>query len=59
MDLNGNGEFAVGIRSGVWRDGWVQVFGGAGIVAGSEAGREWAEVLMKVEGLGRALGIEN
>ena len=59
VDLKGNGEFAVGIRSGIWRDGWVQVFGGAGIVAGSDPGREWAEVLMKVEGLGRALGIEN
>lgn len=59
VDLKGNGEFAVGIRSGIWRDGWVRVFGGAGIVAGSEAEREWAEVLMKVEGLGRALGIEN
>ena len=59
VDLKGNGEFAVGIRSGIWREGWVRVFGGAGIVAGSEAGREWAEVLMKVEGLGRALGIES
>lgn len=58
VDGNGNGEFAVGIRSGIWRDGWVRVFAGAGIVAGSDPEREWAEVLMKVEGLGRALGTE-
>ena len=59
VDLKGNGEFAVGIRSGIWREGRVRVFGGAGVVAGSDPGREWAEVLMKVEGLGRALGLEN
>ncbi len=47
FDANGDGEFAVGIRSGVARDDRVTLFAGNGIVADSDPADEWDEVLLK------------
>ncbi|GAA0251478.1 isochorismate synthase MenF [Halobacterium noricense] len=47
FDANGDGEFAVGIRSGVTADSRVTLFGGNGIVADSDPDDEWDEVQLK------------
>ncbi|WIV67866.1 isochorismate synthase [Natrialbaceae archaeon AArc-T1-2] len=47
FDADGNGEFAVGIRSGVATDDAVTLFAGNGIVADSDPGEEWEEVQLK------------
>ncbi|SIQ98030.1 isochorismate synthase [Haladaptatus litoreus] len=47
FDANGDGEFAVGIRSGVAADSRVTLFGGNGIVADSDPDDEWDEVQLK------------
>ncbi|WP_290811603.1 isochorismate synthase MenF [Halovivax sp.] len=47
FDANGDGEFAVGIRSGVATDRRVTLFAGNGIVADSDPDEEWREVELK------------
>lgn len=56
IDLRGNSEFIVGIRSALVRDNWVRLYGGAGIVAGSDPERELAEVQLKLQAMLQALG---
>lgn len=51
----GESEFIVGIRSALVRDNWVRLYGGAGIVAGSDPERERAEVQLKLQTMARAL----
>lgn len=47
--INRNGaEFAVAIRSGLVREKELHLFSGAGIVEGSRAGDEWAEIENKI-----------
>jgi isochorismate synthase EntC len=51
----GHGAFAPALRSGVQHDGRWRLYAGAGIVSGSDAGREWDETRMKFEPMLRAL----
>lgn len=44
-------EFAVAIRSMLARDSRIELFAGAGIVEGSDAEREWAELEDKISGI--------
>jgi menaquinone-specific isochorismate synthase len=55
VDTQGNGEFAVGIRSAVLKGNQARLFAGAGIVAGSDPERELNEVQMKLQALLQAL----
>lgn len=56
VDLDGDGEFVVALRSGVVRGDRASLFAGCGIVADSDPGREWEESRMKLRALGAALG---
>ena len=47
FDADGDGEFAVGIRSGIAAEGTVTLFAGNGIVADSDPDEEWDEVQLK------------
>ncbi|MFA9415628.1 isochorismate synthase MenF [Natrinema sp. HArc-T2] len=47
FDTAGDGEFAVGLRSGVATDATVTLFAGNGIVADSDPDEEWDEVQLK------------
>lgn len=47
FDAAGDGEFAVGLRSGVAADETVTLFAGNGIVADSDPDEEWDEVQLK------------
>ncbi|MGQ3414023.1 isochorismate synthase [Natrinema sp. LN54] len=47
FDADGDGEFAVALRSGVAADGTVTLFAGNGIVADSDPDEEWLEVELK------------
>jgi len=47
FDADGDGEFAVAIRSGIATDREVTLFAGAGIVADSEPDREYEELQLK------------
>ncbi|WP_293033685.1 isochorismate synthase MenF [Natronococcus sp.] len=47
FDAAGDGEFAVGLRSGVATDETVTLFAGNGIVADSDPEEEWEEVQLK------------
>lgn len=47
FDADGDGEFAVAIRSGVANDRTVTLFAGNGIVADSDPDEEWKEVQLK------------
>ncbi|THE64998.1 isochorismate synthase [Salinadaptatus halalkaliphilus] len=47
FDGDGDGEFAVGLRSGVATDETVTLFAGNGIVADSDPAEEWDEVQLK------------
>lgn len=55
VNYKGDGEFAVGIRSAVVKGGHARLFAGAGIVQGSDPGRELAEVQLKLQALIAAL----
>jgi isochorismate synthase len=57
FDLDGNGEFAVAIRSGVLAGNRAQLWAGAGIVAGSDPDRELAETEIKLRAVLGALGV--
>jgi menaquinone-specific isochorismate synthase len=55
VDTEGNGEFAVGIRSAIISGCKARLFAGAGIVAGSNPDKELAEVQWKLQALLKAL----
>ena len=57
FDLDGNGEFAVAIRSGVLAGNRAHLWAGAGIVAGSDPERELAETEIKLRAMLGALGV--
>ena len=57
-DSQGNGEWAVVIRCGVLDGHQVELFAGAGIVAGSDPAMEWAETGTKLETMLKALGLD-
>lgn len=56
LDCEGNGEFAVGIRSGLIKGNHITLFAGCGIVADSKAGLEYEETKMKFKPMLTALG---
>lgn len=56
-DSQGNGEWAVVIRCGVIDGHHVELFAGAGIVAGSDPAMEWAETGTKLGTMLKALGL--
>lgn len=51
LEADGDGEFCVAIRSGLFEDDALWLFAGAGIVAGSDPGRERREVEQKMRAL--------
>jgi len=55
IDHQGNGELAVGIRSAILQGNRARLFAGAGIVAGSDPEKEFAEVQLKLQALLNAL----
>lgn len=55
IDTQGNAEFIVGIRSALIVGQHARLYGGAGIVAGSNPERELAEVKLKLQALLQAL----
>jgi isochorismate synthase len=57
FDLDGNGELAVAIRSGVIAGDRAHLWAGAGIVAGSDPDRELAETDVKLRAMLGALGV--
>jgi isochorismate synthase EntC len=57
FDLDGNGELAVAIRSGVLAGNRAHLWAGAGIVAGSDPDRELAETEIKLRAMLGALGV--
>jgi isochorismate synthase len=56
IDADGDGEFAVALRSALVRDGEARLFAGCGIVAGSDAQREYDESALKLRPMLGALG---
>lgn len=56
VDLHGNSEFIVGIRSALIRDNQARLYTGAGIVAGSDPEKELEEIQLKLQALANALG---
>ena len=56
FDADGDGEFAVAIRSGVAADRSVTLFAGNGIVADSDPDTEWNEVTLKLRAILDELG---
>ncbi|MFQ3614929.1 MAG: isochorismate synthase, partial [Cyanobacteriota bacterium] len=59
VDLQGNGEFVVAIRSALIRGDRVRLYAGAGIVADSCPEQEVAEIQLKLQSLAQALGIQS
>ena len=57
FDLDGNGELAVALRSGMITGNRAQLWAGAGIVAGSDPDRELAETEIKLRAMLGALGV--
>ncbi len=55
VDYRGNGNFTVGIRSALLQGNHLRLYAGAGIVAGSNPQKEWAEVRLKLQTLLQAL----
>src|SRR6056297_21231 len=55
FNLNGCGEFAVGIRSALLHNNRAELFAGCGIVADSDPEKEWRETLLKFRPLIDAL----
>ncbi len=58
FDLDGDGEFAVALRSGVVAESRVHLWAGAGIVAGSDPERERIETELKLRPMLGALGVD-
>ncbi len=57
VDLDGNGEFWVALRSALSHDEGVTAYVGAGVVAGSVPARELDETTAKLTTVGRAIGL--
>lgn len=57
IDLHGQGELAVGIRSGLLEGNSAHLFAGGGIVAGSDPQMEWEETVAKLQPMLGALGL--
>ncbi|MBS2025086.1 MAG: isochorismate synthase, partial [Deltaproteobacteria bacterium] len=57
FDARGDGDFWVGLRSGVLRDRTATVYAGAGIVRGSDPAAELRETRLKQRAFLRALGV--
>ena len=57
FNLNGCGEFAVGIRSALLHKNRAELFAGCGIVADSDPKKEWKETLLKFRPLIDALNM--
>jgi menaquinone-specific isochorismate synthase len=57
FDLEGNGELAVAIRSGLLAGDRAHLWAGAGIVAGSDPDKELAETELKLRAMLGALGV--
>ncbi|MFZ5944652.1 MAG: isochorismate synthase [Bacillota bacterium] len=55
VDMNGDGEFAVAIRSGLFQGKWVSLFAGCGIVGDSHPESEYKETQMKFKPMLSAL----
>ena len=55
FDGRGDGEFAVGIRSGLVDGRDLRLFAGNGIVADSDPAAEWAEALLKLDSVASAM----
>lgn len=55
LDSSGNGDFAVAIRSALFHPHEITLFGGAGIVDGSDPDREWEETDLKMQFLLNAM----
>jgi menaquinone-specific isochorismate synthase len=53
---NGDGEFAVAIRSAVTHQNQVRLYAGVGIVADSDPEKEWRETELKFQPILKALG---
>ncbi len=58
IDSNGDGDFVVAIRSGLFQDNTATLFGGAGIVADSDPQKEWDETGLKMRFLLNAMQCE-
>ncbi len=58
IDARGDAMFAVAIRSAVSSGKRVRLYAGAGIVAESDADREWDEIELKFRPMMEALGVE-
>jgi menaquinone-specific isochorismate synthase len=59
IDANGDGMFAVAIRSAVSVEDRARLYAGAGIVADSDPDKEWDETALKFKPLLNALEIED
>jgi menaquinone-specific isochorismate synthase len=59
IDAQGNGRFAVALRSAVSVEDETWLYAGAGIVADSDPEREWEEVLLKFRPILEALEIRD
>lgn len=59
FNLNGCGEFAVGIRSALVYNNRADLYAGCGIVADSRPEKEWAETLLKFRPMMDALNYQN
>ncbi len=57
LDFRGEGEFAVALRSALVSGSRARLYAGAGIVAGSDPGEEYAETEAKLRPVREALGI--
>jgi menaquinone-specific isochorismate synthase len=57
VDGVGNSEWIVGIRSALVQGAQARLYAGAGLVAGSDAGQELAEIQLKFQPLYRALSV--
>ena len=55
VDANGDGDFVVAIRSGLFQGNTATLFGGAGIVADSDPQKEWDETGLKIHFLLNAM----
>jgi isochorismate synthase len=58
IDLQGNGEFAVALRSALLEDAQARLFAGCGIVADSDPEAEYAESCLKLQVILRSLSGE-
>jgi isochorismate synthase len=57
LDAAGDGDMVVALRSALLLEDRVHLYAGAGIVAGSEPGAEYAETEVKLAGMRAALGV--